>query len=491
MRAQIVGISFAVAPGEAAYIPLRHGYAGAPDQLPVDAVLALLKPWLEDESRAKLGQNVKYDTHVFANAGITVRGYVHDTLLESYVLEAHKPHGLESLALRHLNRKGLSYEDLCGKGANQIPFAQVDIEQAARYSGEDSEMCLHVHRALWPQVEAEAGLRFVYEQIEMPTSRVLVRVERNGVLIDRALLAAQSRELAERMLALEVGGARARRPAVQPRQPQADRRDPVRQARPAGRAQDGERRALDRRDGAGEARRRLSAAGQAARAPRPGQAQGHLHRQAAADGQPRDRPRAHQLRAGGGGDGAAVEQRPEPAEHPDPHARGPARARGLHRAAGACHRERRLLADRAAHHGPHQRRRRPAARVRRGHRRAPRDGERGLRRAGARGQQRAAALRQGHQLRPHLRHGRVRPGEQPRHRAEGGARLHRALLRALRRRQALHGRDQAARRRARLRRDDVRPPHRTCPRSRAATARAAPAPSARPSTRRCRARRPT
>jgi DNA polymerase-1 len=204
MRAQIVGISFAVAPGEAAYIPLRHGYAGAPDQLPVDEVLALLKPWLEDASRAKLGQNVKYDTHVFANAGITVRGYVHDTLLESYVLEAHKPHGLESLALRHLNRKGLSYEDLCGKGANQIPFAQVDIEQAARYSGEDSEMCLHVHRALWPQVEAEAGLRFVYEQIEMPTSRVLVRVERNGVLIDPALLAAQSRELAERMLALEA-----------------------------------------------------------------------------------------------------------------------------------------------------------------------------------------------------------------------------------------------------------------------------------------------
>ncbi len=204
MQAQLVGISLSVAPGEAAYIPLRHSYAGAPDQLAVADVLARLQPWLEDASKAKLGQNIKYDTHVFANTGIEVRGYVHDTMLESYVLEAHKAHGLESLALRHLNRTGLSYEDLCGKGVNQIPFAQVDIEHAARYSGEDSEMCLHVHRALWPQIEAEAGLRFVYEHIEMPTAAVLARIERNGVLIDSALLATQSRELAERMLALEA-----------------------------------------------------------------------------------------------------------------------------------------------------------------------------------------------------------------------------------------------------------------------------------------------
>jgi DNA polymerase-1 len=204
MRAQLVGISLAVAPGEAAYIPLRHSYADAPEQLPVDAVLARLKPWLEDAARPKLGQNVKYDTHVLANAGIEVRGYLHDTMLESYVLEAHKPHSLESLALRHLNRSGLSYEDLCGKGVHQIPFAQVDIERAARYSGEDSEMCLAVHRALWPRIEAEPGLRYVYEQLEVPTSRVLARIERNGVLIDSQLLARQSRELAERMLALEA-----------------------------------------------------------------------------------------------------------------------------------------------------------------------------------------------------------------------------------------------------------------------------------------------
>jgi len=203
MRAQIVGISLSTAVGEAAYIPLRHSYAGAPDQLPVDDVLSQLKPWLEDPRKPKLGQNIKYDTHVLANAGIAVRGYVHDTMLQSYVLEAHKAHSLESLADRHLGRKGLSYEDLCGKGAHQIPFGQVDIEKAAEYSCEDSDMTLHVHEKLWPQIEADAGLLHIYRDIEMPTSAVLGRVERTGVLIDGAKLAAQSQQLAERMMALE------------------------------------------------------------------------------------------------------------------------------------------------------------------------------------------------------------------------------------------------------------------------------------------------
>ncbi len=203
MRAQIVGISFATQPGIAAYVPLRHDYPGAPEQLPRDEVLARLAPWLQDAGRAKLGQNIKYDLHVFANHGIDVQGYRHDTMLESYVLEAHKPHGLESLAERHLGRKGLSYEDLCGKGAHQIPFAQVDVDKAAEYSGEDSEMALQVHHTLWPQLEADAKLRFVYEHIEMPTSRVLQRIERNGVLIDARQLVQQSKDLGERMVALE------------------------------------------------------------------------------------------------------------------------------------------------------------------------------------------------------------------------------------------------------------------------------------------------
>ena len=203
MRARIVGISFAVQPGEAAYVPLRHDYPGAATQLPLDDVLARLKPWLEDANAAKLGQNIKYDTHVLANHGIAVRGYTHDTMLESYVIEAHKAHSLESLGARHLDRHGLSYEDVCGKGAHQIPFSQVDIERATRYSGEDSEMALQVHDKLWPQVQADAGLRFVYERIEMPASVVLARIERHGVLIDAAELARQSKDLAERMVALE------------------------------------------------------------------------------------------------------------------------------------------------------------------------------------------------------------------------------------------------------------------------------------------------
>ena len=203
LRAQIVGISFATEPGRAAYVPLAHDYPDAPAQLPRDEVLARLRPWLEDATRPKLGQNIKYDLHVFSNQGITVRGYAHDTMLESYVLEAHRAHSLESLAERHLNRKGLSYEDLCGKGASQIPFSQVDVAQATTYSGEDSEMCLHVHRRLWPEVEAEAGLREVYQRIEMPVATILQRIERHGVLIDAALLGRQSRQLAERMVALE------------------------------------------------------------------------------------------------------------------------------------------------------------------------------------------------------------------------------------------------------------------------------------------------
>ena len=203
LRAQIVGLSFSVQPGIAAYVPLRHDYPGAPAQLPRDEVLAQLRPWLEDAAAAKVGQNIKYDLHVFANHGIAVRGYRHDTLLQSYVLEAHKPHGLESLAERHLGRKGLSYEDLCGKGAHQIAFAQVEIERAAEYSGEDSEMTLQVHQTLWPQLEAEHGLRFVYEKIEMPTCAVLQRIERHGVLLDASRLARQSKELGERLVALE------------------------------------------------------------------------------------------------------------------------------------------------------------------------------------------------------------------------------------------------------------------------------------------------
>ncbi len=202
MQARIVGLSFSVAPGEAAYVPLAHTGPDAPEQLPMDEVLARLAPWLENPRAAKLGQHVKYDRHVFANHGIEVRGYVHDTMLQSYVLEVHRPHGLASLAERHLGRGGVSYEDLCGKGAHQIPFAQVPVDQAAEYSCEDSDQTLDVHLALWPRLEQDERLRAIYA-LEMQCSEVLYQIERHGVLIDAALLRKQSHELGQRIVALE------------------------------------------------------------------------------------------------------------------------------------------------------------------------------------------------------------------------------------------------------------------------------------------------
>jgi DNA polymerase-1 len=203
MKARIVGLSFSDKVGSACYIPLRHEGPDAPAQLPLDEVLAKLKPWLEAPDRFKVGQNIKYDTHVLANHGIAIQGYAHDTMLESYVLEAHRRHNLGDLALRYVNRSGLSYEEVAGKGAQQIPFAQVAVPVAAQYSSEDSDLTLDVHQALWPKLEAEPGLKDIYQRFELPTSRVLQRIERNGVLIDSALLHKQSHELAQRIVALE------------------------------------------------------------------------------------------------------------------------------------------------------------------------------------------------------------------------------------------------------------------------------------------------
>ncbi len=203
MRAEIVGISFSVKPGEAAYIPLAHNYPDAPAQLPRDEVLERLKPWLEDATRHKLGQNIKYDRHVFANHGIEVQGYVHDTMLQSYVLEVHKPHGLASLAERHVGRSGISFEDLCGKGVNQLTFNQVEVTKAAEYACEDSDMTLDVHLALWPRLQLDAKLRAVYE-LEIASSEALYRIERNGVLIDAPTLSGQSNALGLRILQLET-----------------------------------------------------------------------------------------------------------------------------------------------------------------------------------------------------------------------------------------------------------------------------------------------
>ncbi|MCZ2104113.1 MAG: DNA polymerase I [Comamonadaceae bacterium] len=201
-QARLVGISFSVQPGAAAYVPLAHEGMDVPAQLPLTEVLQRLKPWFEDPQRKKLGQHIKYDRHVMANHGITVRGYAHDTMLQSYVLEVTQPHNLTSLALRHTGRSGISYEDLCGKGARQIPFAQVPVDKAAAYSCEDSDQTLDVHRVLWPRIEKDDKLRAIYA-LEIASSETLFRMERNGVLIDAHQLARQSHELGLRIAALE------------------------------------------------------------------------------------------------------------------------------------------------------------------------------------------------------------------------------------------------------------------------------------------------
>jgi len=214
MRARIVGLSFAIAPGEAAYVPLGHDYAGAPDQLDRGEVLAALKPLLEDAALPKLGHHLKFDMHILANCGITLRGQRYDSMLESYVLNSVATrHDMDSTAEKYLGIKTIHYEDVAGRGAKQITFNQVEVDRATEYAAEDADVTLRLHEAIWPQVEALPRLKSLYETIEQPLVSVLYRMERTGVLVDRGLLKAQSFELAARMLELqaqahvEAGGA--------------------------------------------------------------------------------------------------------------------------------------------------------------------------------------------------------------------------------------------------------------------------------------------
>jgi DNA polymerase-1 len=206
--ARLVGLSLAVEPGTAAYLPLAHSYPGAPPQLPRHEVLERLRPWLESATHAKIGQNLKYDQHVLANHGIHLAGVRHDTLLQSYVLESGKDgvrgHDLGQLASRHLGLATIPYEALCGKGVKQIGFEQVTIDQASEYAAEDADLCLRLHQRLYPQIAADPGLAHVYKAIEIPVRDILFRMERTGVLIDSQLLERQSHEIGKRLLEIEA-----------------------------------------------------------------------------------------------------------------------------------------------------------------------------------------------------------------------------------------------------------------------------------------------
>lgn len=204
MEAQVVGVSFAVEAGEAAYLPFAHDYPGAPDQLERDQVLAALKPVLENPDQKKLGQNLKYDKSVLANHGITLQGIAYDTMLESYLLDSTATrHDMDSLALKYLGKNTIHFEDIAGKGAKQLTFNQIPLEEAAPYAAEDADITLQLHQTLWPQLQEATGPVAVFQTIEMPLVNVLSRIERNGVQVDAKMLNKQSTELAERMLEIE------------------------------------------------------------------------------------------------------------------------------------------------------------------------------------------------------------------------------------------------------------------------------------------------
>jgi DNA polymerase I len=203
LQAKIVGVSFSVMPGEAAYVPLTHDYFDAPSQLPLNATLDKLKPILENPAIKKVGQNLKYDMHVLANHGIQLQGVAHDTLLQSYVFESHKGHGMDELSERHLGITPIPFEAVAGKGAKQVSFNQVTVEQASEYAAEDADITLQLHRALYPQVAESSKLDFIYAQIEMPSMLALQRMERHGVLIDSHMLNRQSNEIGLRLMELE------------------------------------------------------------------------------------------------------------------------------------------------------------------------------------------------------------------------------------------------------------------------------------------------
>ncbi|KFA18386.1 DNA polymerase I, partial [Xanthomonas vasicola pv. musacearum NCPPB 4394] len=204
LQADLIGLSVAAEPGKAAYLPFGHNFPGAPVQLDRTQALAQLVPLLTDPAVRKLGQHGKYDLHVMRRHGVELAGYAHDTLLESFVLNSGSArHDMDSLAKRYLGYDTVKYEDVCGKGAKQIPFAQISLEDATRYAAEDADITLRLHHVLGPKLAAEPGLERVYREIEMPLVDVLARIEANGVCVDAAELRRQSADLSKRMLAAQ------------------------------------------------------------------------------------------------------------------------------------------------------------------------------------------------------------------------------------------------------------------------------------------------
>ena len=381
MQTRIVGVSLVGRAGTRGLHPARSSLhrraAAARPRAPRSRALRRGSPI---RRKKKLGQNVKYDEHALANEGLALGGVAHDTLLESYVLESHKPHDMDNLAWRHLNVKTLTYDEVTGKGVNRIPFEQVAVERATEYAAEDADITLRLHEALYPRSRPTPSSPSSMRSIELPVRDVLFRMERNGILIDSALLAKHGKELGERVLALEqqahqlAGGPFNLGSPKQICEILFQRMNlPVLKKTATGAPSTDE-----------DVLQEL-----AADYPLPKvllehralvQAQVDVHRQAAADGQRQDRSRAHDVRAGHRGHRPPRVERSQPAEHPGAHGRRPPHPRGVHRAARPRARIRRLFADRAAHHGAPVGGSRAAPRLPRRPRHPSRDGRRDLRR---------------------------------------------------------------------------------------------------------------
>ena len=351
LTANLIGLSFAIAPGEAAYLPVAHDYLDAPAQLDRAYVLEALKPLLEDEKALKVGQNLKFDMSLLARYGIEMRGIAYDTMLESYVLDSvGGRHDMDSLADRYLGHKTITFEEIAGKGKNQLTFNQIALEQAAPYAAEDADVTLQLHLAMWPQLKQSAELLTVFNEIEMPLLPVLSHIERTGVLIDPAILSAHSQELAKRLAELE---AQAHELAEEPfnlastKQLQAilyeKQKLPVLKKTPGGAPSTNEEvlaeLALDYPlpkvilEYRGLAKLKTTYTDKLPLMINPvsGRVHTSYHQAVTATGR--------------------LSSRSEPAEHPGAQRRRASYSPGLYRAGRLPHRRGRLLADRAAHHG--------------------------------------------------------------------------------------------------------------------------------------------
>ena len=409
MEAELVGVSFATQAGHAAYVPVAHDYVGAPAQLSLEFVLGALKPLLEDEQVAKIGQNLKYDISVLAKYDVAIKGEIYDTMLESYVLNSvGSRHNMDVLAERHLGRKTIHFEDIAGKGAKQLTFNEIALEQASEYAAEDADIALQLHEVLWPQLQGIESLRGVYCDIEAPLIPILSTVERHGALVDGRLLAQHSAELADRIEALKAEAwllADEEFNLDSPKQLQRIFYEklelPVLKKTPKGQPSTAEPVLVD-------LARDFELPRDHSRVPRPRQAEVDLHRQAAAADQRGHEAYPHVVSPGRRSDGTVIVGGSQPAEHPDPNRGGATHPPGLRGADGHDDGRGRLFADRASDHGAPVARREPLSRVRRRAGHPPRDRRRGVR-AGTGGRRgRAASQRQGDQLRAHLRHVGVR-----------------------------------------------------------------------------------